>query len=127
MSLAGLVSELDADIGLVGGLVVGESRVAIWPHQRAAGGPGIRDEVGRELLQLPAEVRYEVQRGIPHNTLVAILVGIPPGLLVVGFQLAEEGEQCGGEMLGGQDRSFGRTYRRYVPFETELKGFVVRI
>ena len=85
-----LVPELDADVGLVRLAVLGEPRVAIDPHQRAAYPPVAGDEVRRDPLQPRLEGADEGHCRSQDFPLVPLLVFLEPGPVVVVGQLLQE-------------------------------------
>jgi hypothetical protein len=80
------VIEPGAGVGLVGRLVPGETDVAVDPEHRAL---GVADDLGRDGAQLGVERLDEPAHRLPHLPLVAVTVGLEPGLLVVPPQIAQ--------------------------------------
>ena len=96
--LGPLVPEVDAGLRLVRRLVAREARVAVDAEQRAALAAGVGHQVRADLRQAQPEVLDEGERRLEQVVLVAVLVGVEPLAVVVGLQLAQEGEQLGAEL-----------------------------
>ena len=90
------VAELDAGVGLVGGLVLGEADVSVDAEEGAAGGAGVGDEVPADFGEADADVFDEGEGGFLDFGDVAVLVGGEPVAVVV-VEVPEEGEEFGGE------------------------------
>ena len=99
--LGPLVAEVDARLRLVRRLVLGEARVAVDAEQRAALAPRVGHQVRADVGQSEPEVLDEGERGLEQVVLVAALVRVEPLAVVVGLQLAQEGEQLGPELAVG--------------------------
>ncbi len=107
--LARLVAELDAGVGLVGALVLGEAHVAVDAEERAADRPRIGVEVGADLGQARPEIADELLRRMAQLLLVALLVGLEPLAVVVGLEVAQELEELRAEVgSGGHGRPLDR-------------------
>ena len=88
-----LMPELGRRVRLVGAFVLGEAHVAIDAEQRAFGIGEIMCGDARE----PGRHVGDQQGHRPHHAFfITRLVCQEPRTLVVGLQLAEEGEEVGG-------------------------------
>jgi flavin reductase (DIM6/NTAB) family NADH-FMN oxidoreductase RutF len=99
--LAKLVTELDADVGLVGCLVACEARVAIDAHQRTAQLARIGAELRRKIRQQRRHRADELEGRRAHAVLVFCLVLFEPGFFIVAGKLFEKPEGGGTEGHGG--------------------------
>ncbi len=88
-----LVPELDADEGLVRGLILREPRVSVDSEHRTADRPRIRPEVFAQRLQVGPEVGDEPDGGIPDVILVAVFILVEPLPCVVFREVLQEGER----------------------------------
>ena len=95
----GYVAEVDAGVGLVGRLVLGEAGVALDAEERPAEGPGIGGEVAADLEKGLGQVLDEGEgREADLFLEEPRLVGFEPGTFVVLGQVAEESEEAWGEV-----------------------------
>jgi len=101
------VREAHGDVGLVWTLIGGESGVAVDAEQGTAGGAGIGDEVGSDLVEWGSKFGDELQCGLVGTGLVFVFVRLEPLAVVVAPEAAEEAEQVGGEVPGHGSLRYG--------------------
>jgi hypothetical protein len=109
------VGEVDADLGPIGALVLGEPGIPIDPAQGASEGAGIRDEMGADPSQDGGRGLDESQRRALDFLLVLRLVGEEPRPIVVLGEGAQESERFGRESRTGSlrtDHSYPRPGHR---------------
>src|SRR5262249_53894956 len=95
--LGPLVPKVDAEVGLVGRLVLRETCVPVDTEERAAARPRVGAEVGADLLEPRRDSVDEGESRIEQLLLVALLVRREPVPVVVRPQVGEKREQSGTE------------------------------
>src|SRR4029453_13030087 len=89
----GSEGEEEPRVGLVGGLVAAEPRVAVDAKEQAARGMRVGGEMRADRPEPGADRGDEAQQRVAHLGEVAVLVLVEPLAIVVAPELAEEAKE----------------------------------
>ena len=90
--------EAHGKMRFIGTLVGGKAGVAIDAKQRSAGAARVSDQMRRDVIEWPAKIGDELDRGLARAGLIVLFVGEKPVTVILALEASQEAEEFGSEI-----------------------------